>query len=581
VHLPLGPAGALVASYWNYEYVPLFDADGAVEGVMICGFDVTELVTARRAAEALATTLRVTGERLEAAQRVAGVGLFEWDAERELVHWSAELCALIGLDPVAREVTADVWTKAIVEEDQGHVAAAYNAAREARQDTVETEARLRLPDGESRWIRISAMIFYDAAGGPRRTIGATVDVQVLKEAAEAKARALEEAERVGRAKDEFLATMSHELRTPLNAMLGWSRILKTDHHNEAKLAKGLAVIERNAVAQTRLISDLLDVSRIIVGKLRLSRQRVAVSAILLATLDVVRPAAEAKRIELVAKVSDQVGEIVADPDRLQQVIWNLLTNAVRFTPTEGSITLSAERIDSYVRIVVSDTGEGIPGDHLSHIFERFRQVDATTTRAHGGLGLGLAIVRHLVEAHGGSVFAQSDGPGRGARFTVDLPIRAVLPEAEPERITPGTAADAARAAVEGLHGVRVLVVDDDQDSLDLVRDVLETAGAVIVGAGNAAMALAADGPFDIVVSDIGMPEMDGYTFMQRFRSRAWSANIPAIALTAYARAEDAERAVRSGYQQHLTKPIDGPTLAGAVKRWSRGAGSKLAPGTQS
>jgi PAS domain S-box-containing protein len=391
-------------------------------------------------------------------------------------------------------------------------------------------------------------------------------------------RARRELEEVSRAKDEFLATMSHELRTPLNAMLGWATILTSNGNlprDEAKLARGLQVIERNARAQERLVGDLLDMSRIISGKLRLSLRRTEISAVIHGATDVVRPAAEAKGVRLLVDLDPDLGANAVDPDRLQQVIWNLLTNAVRYTPRDGRITVTGQRGPSGIGIRVQDTGAGIRREHLPFVFERFRQIDSSTTRSHGGLGLGLAIVRHLVEAHGGSVEAASEGEGRGATFTVTLPIRALDPapdygEVPGNGVGDGEGASSTLSTRQNLlREVRVLVVDDDPDSLEILAEALRSVGAKVTAAKSAQDALTAGGPFDVIVSDIGMPEMDGYTFMRSIRSRDTDADVPAIALTAYARDVDAERALRAGYQQHFAKPIDARKLVEAVRMWAR------------
>ncbi len=382
-------------------------------------------------------------------------------------------------------------------------------------------------------------------------------------------RSRNEAQAANRAKDEFLATMSHELRTPLNSILGWSTILRRSCPEKEKLARALEVIERNARAQERLIGDLLDVSRIISGKLKLSLERVALWDVVHASVDVVRPAAENKRVRLFVDVDPDLPALVADPARLQQVVWNLLINAVRFTPSGGRITITGERVESNVCLRVRDTGAGIAAEHIPHVFERFRQVDSTTTRAHGGLGLGLAIVRHIVEAHGGSVAANSDGAGKGATFTVQLPIRAVDMSAAEEPVERGAEpAESSRWPAANLANIRVLVVEDDRDSLELVREVLEAAGAEVIPVVSARDALNIARPVDVIVSDIGMPEMDGYAMMKRIRSRDVGADTPALALTAYARADDAEHARRAGYQEHLVKPVDPAKLVEAVSRWT-------------
>jgi PAS domain S-box-containing protein len=397
----------------------------------------------------------------------------------------------------------------------------------------------------------------------------------LEAASKANQRAREELERSNRAKDEFLATMSHELRSPLNAIFGWATILRKSRLDQTKLEHGLEVIERNAKAQTRLVSDLLDVSRIISGKLQLRLSKTELSPLIHDAADVVRPAADAKGLRLLVDLDPDIGANVVDADRLRQVMWNLLINAVRFTPRGGRITVSGDRTASGVVIRVHDTGVGIGPEHLPHIFERFTQVDSSATRTHGGLGLGLAIVRHLVELHGGTVEAQSAGLGQGTTFCFHLPIRAV-DTAHDEHPPSGTGAEATHVddtPGASLRDIRVLVVDDDFDSLEVLRVVLESAGAKVTTATSAREALEAGEAFEIIISDIGMPEMDGYTFIRRIRSRSSGANVPAIALTAYARAEDAERAMRAGYQEHLAKPVDQRRLLEAVKTWSHASAS--------
>ena len=387
-------------------------------------------------------------------------------------------------------------------------------------------------------------------------------------------RALEIANRV---KDEFMHTISHELRTPLTAILGWATLLQRQAPEEQKLDRALEVIERNGRALERIVNDLLDVSCIISGKLQLTLQRTDVAAVVVAAVDVVRPAAEAKGVRLVMDLDPDLGETVADTDRLRQIVWNLLSNAVRFTPRGGRVAVSAARKDDGIQIRVEDTGVGIPSEHLAHVFERFQQVDGSVTRTYGGLGLGLSIVRHLAEAHGGGVEAHSEGPDRGATFIVKLPARG----AEALRSSP-PARDGLKSGSRGrstkqrksLGGIHVLVVDDDRDTLELIDMVLHGAGASVTTAASAREALDARGPFNVILTDIAMPEMDGYAFLRRLRSRATTADIPAIALTAYARPEDAERAIGSGFQEHLTKPVEPATLLETVEAWAGVSRSK-------
>lgn len=382
--------------------------------------------------------------------------------------------------------------------------------------------------------------------------------------------AREEAQQANRLKDEFLATLSHELRTPLNSILGWSQMLRNNNLDEVAVKRAIETIERNARAQNQLIDDLLDVSRIITGKLRLDMRAVDLSSVIMSAIDAARPAADAKNIRLQTLLDPQAGQISGDPDRLQQVVWNLLSNAIKFTRKGGRVQVRLERVNSRVEIVVSDTGIGIEAEFLPFVFERFRQSDGSTTRRHGGLGLGLAIVRQLVELHGGTVSVESAGEGKGATFTVSLPIL-------PVRIEP--AEDGARAhtpAQNGsvidcppeISGLRVLLVDDETDSRDLLKFVLESCGAQVMTSGSAAKALEIirSESFDVLISDIGMPEEDGYSLIRKIRDlpNEQGGNVPAIALTAYARAEDRVHALRSGFQMHIAKPVESSELITVV-----------------
>jgi signal transduction histidine kinase len=387
---------------------------------------------------------------------------------------------------------------------------------------------------------------------------------------------LRQLETANRAKDEFLATVSHELRTPLNAILGWSRLLR-EGSDPVRVQKGLTVIERNAKAQAQLIEDLLDVSRIISGKIRMSLKRVDLTAIANAAVETAQPSAVARGVRLNVSVEPGIGVIVADEDRLQQVIWNLLSNAVKFTSKGGDVTLRLARVESQVRITVRDSGIGISPAFLPRVFDRFRQDDSSTTRQHAGLGLGLAIVRHLVELHGGTVAARSDGDGKGSTFEVHLPIRAVEPYASrASRDASGDTPPSAKTGASGrLRGIHVLIVDDQEDARDLVATVLEDSGARVLQADSvsAAIKLLSTAQVGVIVSDIGMPGEDGYGFLQRLRSTAdapGARGVPALALTAYARGEDRDKALASGFQEHVAKPIDPARLvevvAGLVRR---------------
>ena len=375
--------------------------------------------------------------------------------------------------------------------------------------------------------------------------------------------ARELAESANRLKDEFLATLSHELRTPLNAILGWAAVLGAARPEPATVERAAAVIERNARVQAELVSDLLDMSAIVTGKTRLDLQPVDVGALLATVADTVRPAAQARRIELRLDVPPGLPPLLADPSRMQQVVWNLLANAVKFTTEGGHVRLCAEVADARLRIEVHDDGIGIPQEFLPFVFDRFRQRDSSTTRVHGGLGLGLAIVRHLVEAHGGTVTAESAGDGRGATFRVELPMLPV-DQAAPK---------AATAPVDGAHrgtltGLRVLLVEDEPDSAELFRRVLEGQGATVELSADATHAYEAmtEAPPDVLVADIGLPGEDGYSLLRRVRALPpqLGGDVPAAALTAYAGPVHAERARQAGFALHLAKPVTPDELVSAV-----------------
>jgi PAS domain S-box-containing protein len=374
--------------------------------------------------------------------------------------------------------------------------------------------------------------------------------------------ARQDAEAANRAKDEFVATLSHELRTPLSPILGWVRLLRSGDLDEAATARGLEVIERNVRAQTQLIEDLLDVSRIITGKLRLEVRPMDLVAVVEAGIEAVRPAADAKGIRIESRLDPMASAMVGDPDRLQQVVWNLVSNAMKFTPKEGRVEVELTRVNAHARIRVTDTGKGIPATFLPHVFDRLRQADSTSTRAHGGLGIGLAIVRHLVELHGGTVAAESAGEGKGAIFTVELPVS----------VTTGTERSAPDAAEhEGpvrLDGVRVMVVDDEADTRDLLSFSLRNYGAEVTALGSASEALAAIQQVkpDVLVSDIGLPGDDGYALIRKVRAldEDRGGRVPAAALTAYAKDEDRNRAIAAGFQAHVTKPVELAQLASVV-----------------
>jgi len=377
-------------------------------------------------------------------------------------------------------------------------------------------------------------------------------------------RARTEAEAANRIKDEFLATLSHELRTPLTALLGWACLLRETPLDKSVLAQGLAAIERNAKVQTQLIDDLLDVSRIISGKLHLEVRPIDISSAIEGAISVVRPAADAKSIHLNYKHSPSLGAISADSARIQQVVWNLLSNAVKFTPEGGWIDVRLESVDSHAKLTVTDSGKGISREFLPQVFDRFRQADNSTTRGYAGLGLGLAIVRHLVELHGGTVEAESRGEGKGATFSAIFPLIAVRVE------SPSVAQNGQNPAnsYQTLNGLRVLIVDDEEDARQIISTVIARTGAEVKACESATEALEVLERWhpDVLMSDIAMPGEDGYSLINKIRSlpAERGGQIPAAAFTAYAREEDRKRALAAGYQMHIAKPVSSGQLVAMI-----------------
>ncbi|HXD30794.1 MAG TPA: ATP-binding protein [Pyrinomonadaceae bacterium] len=395
----------------------------------------------------------------------------------------------------------------------------------------------------------------------KRTEGELAKLLLRERAARA------EAEQANRLKDEFLATVSHELRTPLNAVMGWSRMLRSGRLDSESREHAIEVIERNALAQKQIIEDILDVSRVITGKLKLNLCPVDLTVVLDAALDAVRPALEAKEIQIIRDVDPKVRIVVGDSDRLQQVIWNLLSNAAKFTPHHGNVELSLKQTNKNIQIQVSDTGPGIDPEFLPFVFERFRQADGSTTRTHGGLGLGLAIVRHLVELHGGSIKAENRLEGNGAILTVSLPLPSG--ELRLDAVPAALSRDPEAPDSPDLTGVRIFVVDDEADSLDLISMDLKACGADVRSFLTADEALAnmEREDFDLLISDIAMPGHDGYEFIRSLRAReatSQSRKVPAIALTGYARVQDRVRALIAGYDTHVSKPLESGELLTVV-----------------
>jgi PAS domain S-box-containing protein len=449
------------------------------------------------------------------------------------------------------------------------IEAAWKAAI-AAGTPLEREVRLRRKDGELRWHLCRVVPEREERGEIVGWIATATDIDHQKKVEEAhgallirEQEARAQAEVANRTKDEFLATVSHELRTPLNAILGWTRILRTGPTpGGEKLDRALETIERNARAQAQLVEDILDVSRIIAGKLRVHVRDTDLVAVLQAAADAVRPAAQAKGLEIELQGPEGL-PYQGDPDRLQQVFWNLLSNAIKFT-MQGKVIVEARREDSEAVVTITDTGIGIARDFLGFVFDRFRQADSSITRASGGLGLGLAIVRHLVEVHGGTVQAESEGEGKGSRFTVRLPSKDGRSEEGLQTANGHASRKPGRTRV--LEGTRVLVVDDEADSRELAVEVLASFGAEVITAGCADEAIAAisERAFDVLVSDIGLPAEDGYSLIRRVRSEPNGRDMPALALTGYTSPTDSKRAIEAGYQRHISKPVEPDELIATV-----------------
>ncbi|WP_449419134.1 response regulator [Phormidium nigroviride] len=546
---------------------PILGDRGNFAGAVWIVADITDRKQAESAQQESEERFRLL---LDNAQDYA---IFFLDAEGRIIRWSTGAQRILGYEEAEAlgQPTSIIFTP----EDLAAGTDKLELEQAVAAGQAEDERWHIRKDGSRFWASGILTSLQDEAG-LRGFAKIMRDFTERKQAEDERAQLLireqnarTQAETANRMKDEFLATLSHELRSPLNAMLGWLRLLNTRKFDEKTTAKAMETIERSARAQAQLVEDLLDVSRIIQGKVRLNVRPVELVTVIEAALDTVRPAAEAKEIRL-QTIFDSTGGLVAgDSDRLQQIVWNLLSNAVKFTLKGGQVQVCLERVNSHVEIAVSDTGLGIKPEFLPFVFDRFRQADSSIARTYTGLGIGLAIVRHLVELHGGSVRAQSEGEGKGATFTIKLPLMPVRQNLEAgERVHPGIGGELPFENLPALNGLRVLVVDDEADSRAFLTAVLEECGAEVVAVGSAVEAIATLKSLkpDILLSDIGMPEEDGYALIRQVRSLSpqEGGQIPAAALTAYARAEDRTRSLLSGFQIHLPKPIEPAELAAVV-----------------
>jgi PAS domain S-box-containing protein len=543
---------------------PRFSDGGEYLGYIGSVLDITERKEAEEA-------LRQSQERLNLILDSSKLGLWYCDLPFDVLNWSEKTKEHFWLPPDAT-VTIDVFYARIHPEDRERTELSIKESIDNRTG-YDIEYRTVEPEsGDVKWIRAIGRAFYDEANNPYRFDGITIDITRDKLAENEREELLhreqiarQEAEAANVAKDEFLSVLSHELRTPLNAILGWLRLLKTGSLDEARNQQAIDTIERNARLQNNLIEDLLDVSRIISGKMRIESERTEFVSVINSALETVRPLADSKNISLDFQTDIESVEIMGDANRLQQIIVNLANNAVKFTSPGGKVRSRLQKNDGKARFEITDSGIGISKDFLPFIFDRFRQADSTTQRHHSGLGLGLTIVRHLTELHGGEVFADSDGEGKGSSFAVEIPLpfdgNNFYGNFESGRFAPENA-----RFDNVLHGKTLLLVDDDCDGIFPVKLFLENHGAEIicVESGSEALEKIGETNFDLILSDIGMPQMDGYEFIRKVRSMNEESSPPAIALTAYASAEDRARALDAGFQMHLSKPIDFERLLRAI-----------------
>jgi PAS domain S-box-containing protein len=544
---------------------PIRNAKGEIVGASKIARDIT---AQKRAQEAL----RASDNRFRIMADSAPVLIWMADTTRSCTWFNKSWREFTGR--ALEDELGFGWTQNVHADDLERCLQTYTRSAEKRTP-FQVEFRLGRYDGKWRWVlNHGAPLFEGPAASFSGYIGSCIDITEFRQAQSdrdellrAERAARTEAERLSHMKDEFLATLSHELRTPLNAILGWSTLLRRLEPGSSDHLRGLDTIERNARVQAQIVGDLLDMSRIISGKVQLDVQPVDLGEIISATIESVRPSIEAKKLRLRTTLDAKGGRIRGDANRLQQVFWNLLTNAVKFTPSHGRIDVILERVNSHVEVCVEDSGIGIKPEFLAFVFDRFRQADSSTTRRHGGLGLGLSIVKHLVELHGGSVRVKSPGEGLGSSFIVALPITAIREEDSGAHERPQFAdLDIMALALPDLSGAMVLVVDDEPDARTLMERLIQERGGktLVVDSAEQALRTLSTDHVDILVSDIGMPEIDGYQLIQRLRKDKDFRYLPAIALTAYARPEDRQRALLAGYQMHLAKPVDPRELIAGI-----------------
>jgi signal transduction histidine kinase/ActR/RegA family two-component response regulator len=507
-----------------------------------CGYLVTH--ADGRIIRSNATFVALSGRTSES---LSGVAFPELLTAAGRIYYDTHLRPLLAMQGYVREIAFDLT----VPGPRKTVSIILNATQSVG------------PNGAGPRIRI---LVFDASERRQYERELLLSRRIADDARETERLAREQAERASRAKDDFLALVSHELRSPLSAILGWTQVLRRTHQDDQKLEQGLAVIERNTRHQARLVDDLLDMSRMVSGKLRMDVQSVALSPVIEAALETITSSAQERQIR-VQQILDPTVRVSGDPGRLQQVFSNLLSNAVKFTPKDGFVRVVMQRVNSHVEVRVVDSGRGMSKDFISRAFERFSQSATTGAHETGGLGLGLSIVKHLIEMHGGSIEAHSEGEALGSTFSVRLPLRAADPAADAERHPQAAIGDTTSHARVSLRGIKVLVVDDERDAREVLRHILSERGAQVTACASAAEALSAiEGVApDVLISDIGMPNEDGYTFIRKVRMLGEPVcRVPALALTAFSRLDDRTQALLAGFQTHLAKPVDARELVVSV-----------------
>ena len=540
--IPLVSLGRLVGKFMVYLDEPRALTDEELQLASLIAAHVAFAVQRTRA-EALA---RRSEAHLRYVLDAAALGTWDWDLTRQTVQWSGNLERLHGVPPGTFDSTFASYERHIHPDDRERVMASL---RRAIEDGTphDVEYRVIAPDGTERWVEGKGLVEHDG-GRPVRMSGVCMIVTPRKEAEHARLASAEEASRL---KDDFLATLSHELRTPLNAILGWVQMLLSGTLPADRARQAIDIIGRNAKAQAQLIEDILDISRIITGKLEIEPQVVSVPHLMDGVVSAALPAARLKQITISKHVPDGLPPIDGDPKRLHQVLSSVIANAIQFTPEKGTVDIGAAADGDGIEITVRDSGAGIPAEFLPHVFDRFRQADSRATRRHGGLGLGLAIARHVLEQHRGEIRAHSDGPGLGTTITMRLPARPV-PHGQP--VAPVTATHSSLAL--RLDGAKVVVVDDQRDSCELLAALFEQCGAHVVQCANAPAALSTllSSSVQLLVADIAMPDVDGYDLIRQVRQI--DARLPAVAVTAYAYPQDRLKALAAGFTAYCAKPID-------------------------